>query len=315
MVKVLQGLLGKTKSPLILNGKLYCIKNNPVLVSLAKYTLEFRTARDGELLDSDEQLGEMRRQLITMESSLLGRELEWQDIHYTADVDTFSGAIVIRSAAYSQMFNPDNYELGIQHTPEVLEKLRKLMTDYINDYYVIFARLLSRRITAQHMPIQIRSHLVAGLFQPLVVSTKLIPSPMEFEWNRWYPDLFGDNNIYLERSTDTTRKLNISCIAMCDVADIFNTAVIFELDRKAFMLMSVLLITTQIDGDSGSVLANAQQYTFRKLIYNPIEVARREGRLLSPADEEEAVHYNSAQFFTAALEYVRSMRTGMSRRD
>lgn len=315
MVKVLQGLLGKTKCPLILNGKLYCIRNNPVLVSLSKYTLEFRTARDDELLDSDQQLEEMRSQLIATESYLLGRDIEWANIRYTADVDTFSGAIVIRSAAYSQMFNPENYELGIQHTPEVLEKLRKLMVDYISDYYAIFARLLSRRITAQHMPVQIRSHLVAGLFQPLVVSTKLIPSPMEFEWNRWYTDLFGDNNTYLERSADTTRKLNISCIAMCDVADTFDTPVIFELDRKAFMLMSMLLITTQIDEASGSALANTQQYTFRKLLYNPIEVARREGQLLSPADEEEAIHYNSAQFFTAALEYVRSMRTGISRRD
>lgn len=311
MVKVLQGLLGRAKSPIIINGQLFCLKHNPVLVSLSKYSLEFRTAREGTLLGSAEQIELMKTMLVNTESLILGKPVTWEEIKFEADVDTFSGAIVMRSESFAKLFKPENYELDIQHPQALRKVLTELMVNYISDYYTVFIRLLSRKITAQHMPVTIRSHFIAGLYQPLIVGTKLIPSPLEFEWNKWYLDVFSPDVEWMERVTDTTRKLNLNCVAMCDVAARFNTPVIFELDRKAFMLMSMLLILNQIDENSGSVLATQQQYMLRKLLYNPVEVARREGRPLTQAEEFEAVHYNSAQLFSSAIEYIRSMRTGL----
>ena len=66
---------------------------------------------------------------------------------------------------------------------------------------------------------------------------------------------FSGREKYIERGSDYPRKLDLSCVAMCDIAEVFNTPVIRELDRKYFMFMSFIVVLDQLDKDYSNKLA------------------------------------------------------------
>lgn len=86
---------------------------------------------------------------------------------------------MLESELYHRMMDPYEFHRTDRTYTDAAQKIRAgLLLEYINNYYDIYNYLFNRRLMATHMPSFVKGHLVAGLFQPIMCSTELIPSPL-----------------------------------------------------------------------------------------------------------------------------------------
>lgn len=311
MVAQLKGLLGKTNRPIVVNGKLLCMGRNLVAAHLSNYKLAFDvlglnqdlSASFGELMINQE----IRRFRDAYDEILNGTGLDADALDMS--VDQFTGAVIIETPAYRELIKREMHETGRQYNHTMTALIRQFMVEYTVNWFDNYVYLFNRRIAAQHMPIMVRGHFVAGLYQPLIVGTKSLPSPLLYGANQWFYNLLSGGEEYLERSSDSTRKLDLSCVAMCDVADTFHTPVIYELDRKVWMLMVELVVLSKLSEEATSEVTKKYNFLFRKALYNPLESSRSEGRMLTEEQRDAAIHRNNAQLFSSMVDFVSKMDT------
>ena len=268
MAVQLKGLLGKTPRPIIVNGKVICVGRSPVLASVHSFKEIY------EVSGSNKELGEETGNLFIMQAlrqfqTKYGEIL--QGTGYSSEevqgrVDSFTGAIVVNSSAFQLLYEEEHHSANAQHTAKVRQLLRDFMAEYIADYYDTYIYFLNRRVAAQHMPSIVKAHFTHGLFQPLIVGTSEIKSPFLFDENIWLYDAFHSAEEHLERKEDNARKLNLSCIAMCDIASAMNTNIVRELDRREFMLMMCLCALSQLDQKASQELANKYGSVLQKIM-------------------------------------------------
>lgn len=314
MVALLKGLLGKSNRPIVINGKLLCQGRNPVVVSLLNYRVVFSVLGSNEEIASEagenmitqviKDYGSRYDEILSGARGIVADEV-------SASVDTFTGAVILETPAYQALSREDMHRVGVQHSTTVSQLVHDFVAEYTMDYFDSYVYLLNRRIAAQHMPIMVRGHFVSGLFQPLVVGTKAIPSPFVYGENHWFHDILASQEEYLERSMDSTRKLDLSCVAMCDICSTFQTPVIYELDRKVFMLMLELILLSQLNQESSAVLIKKYNHLFKRALYNPEQAARSAGQRLTEEQLADAKHRNAAQLFTDMMDYTTKLRTAI----
>ena len=264
----LKGLLGKTPRPIIINGKLLCEGRNPIRVYMSSFKEVYRVSGTQKELTS-EQAEEMINSAITefrtkYDSVLVGTGYDPNEVSGT--VDSFSGAIILNSKSFTVLASEENHRTGVQHTANVAALLKQFMVEYICNYYDIYVYLLNRRISAQHMPSIMKAHFTHGLFQPIIVSTADIKTPLAYDENAWMHHAFRSEEKYLERQEDGNRKLNLSCIAMCDIARIFNAPIVLDMDRKEFVLITLLCVLSQLDQTASQELSKKYSSTFSNVM-------------------------------------------------
>lgn len=265
MVALLKGLLGKTPRPIIVNGKLLYDSGSLVTAFLQNYTVQFHlhgtdkdiSARSGEAL-LENQVQEFEQKYKLQERPNVSREVE-------AAVDNFTGAVLIESPRYKDLLQPSLHKADAQFMPNIAKVIRDFVVDYTFNYYDIYMTLFNRRIASPYMPMKIRGHLVSGLFQPLVVETEGIISPLKLNGNQWLLQRFKDKTVILSNRMDS-RKITLTCAPMCEIASVLGVPVITELDRRDFMFMLVrtligrqnVEVAGQFDKKYGAILRNLQ---------------------------------------------------------
>lgn len=307
MVKQLKGLLGKTNRPIVINGSLLSMDRSLIVAHLSNYKVIFETLGSGGLSISADQAEKHMYQKIQAFQEKYDSVLAGTDIDPTQiimSVDQFTGAVVIETPSYKELLRKEMHELDKQYSKRISDLTRDFITDYTANWFDSYVYLFNRRIAAQHMSIAVRGHFVAGLYQPLVVGTKSFPSPILYGRNRWLYDIFSGSEEYLERPADSNRRLELSCVAMCDVCSVFNTPVIFELDRKVWMLMIELLLLSKLSEEASTAVIKRYNSLFRKALYNPVNSSRNEGRILTDDQALLAEHHNNAQLFAAMMDYA-----------
>lgn len=250
----LKGLLGKVKRPVIVNGRLLMEGRHMIVAGLNNYHAEFMEYGTDTFLSEewgyrkiDQALAEFDKQYVTSG----WKQAERVDSY----VDTYSGAVVIETPLYQTLSSIDTHAVSVQYNAADKAKVLEFASDHISNYYDIYLYLYNRRIAAQHMSIMARSHFVAGFYQPLVVESQGITSPLGYGENSWFHAMLGNGEKYLEHATDSIRKLNLSCIAMCDIAGVFGVAPIQEFDRKRWMLLCCLVMLSQLDPAKAKALS------------------------------------------------------------
>lgn len=285
MVRHIRGLLGKFGRPMIVCGQLVIHNHSIVLASLDNYHVYFRT-QDGEILEVEGVESLLTNIIVEFERKYaqmrLGFKQEHVDLENSAianveaSADMFTGAIVIRSALYREMSKLELHSHDVQLSAKQAELVREFAVEFIENYYHIYCTMFHRRIVAQHMPMQVKAHFVKGLFQPLIVETDLIRSPFKYGENEWIYALFKPCEVYLERKEHSVRKLNLSCLAMCDVARIYNTDVVTEMDKRQFLLLLCMSCLHVLDIER-SVALTARY----KRVYNSILATESGKNLMS----------------------------------
>lgn len=314
MVVQLKGLLGKTNRPIVVNGKLLTSGRSPITACLQNYHVTFNVAGTQNEIPSDVADAMITSYLLEFrekyDSVLAGTNIVTDGVE--ADVDSFTGAVIIETPSYKRLLEQDMHDLRHQFNQKVTALAHDFIVDYTSNWFDNYLCLFNRRIAAQHMPINVRSHFVSGLYQPLVVGTSKLPSPLSYGCNEWFLNILHNDEEYLETDTGSNRKLNLSCIAMCDIAKAFNTPVVFELDRKVWMLMVELLLLSKLDDAASSMMVRRYQHLFQKAVYDPLQNSRSEGRILTEDQKRDAVHRSSAQLFSAMMNYATKLNTQLA---
>lgn len=261
----LKGLLGKTKRAIVVNGQLLKVDRRRVVVSLNRYRTEYALMGTSTVY-SEEKGDKLILDRITEFDTKYRIMAELKAIPALDDagnanqfeiyVDPYTGAIIIESPTYKALYSPHMHEVGVQHTPQVAEAVLSFVQEYTMNYMDLFTHLFSRRIASPYSPITTRCHFVAGFFQPLMVESSALRSPFSFGQHKWFYDLFASEEKFLERSYDSSRKLNLSCVALCDIATKFSAKVIPEFKRETWMFMCLFTILNQIDKDAALQLRN-----------------------------------------------------------
>lgn len=180
-------------------------------------------------------------------------------------IDPYTGAIVLESELYHRMMDPYEFHRTDRTYTDAAQKIRAgLLLEYINNYYDIYNYLFNRRLMATHMPSFVKGHLVAGLFQPIMCSTELIPSPLIYPAVASVRTLLsgdslavrdgaGNIEIRLEPTETSNRGLNLTCVSMYDFcrrfapsdADGENGPLLVpkQLDKRVFMFVLMYLLS------------------------------------------------------------------------
>lgn len=312
MAVELSVLLGGVKRPVILNGQLLCVDRTPVLVSRPAYHVEYKLAGTDKYVSADD--GE---ELIASKSAAFVRK--YGDIlsgtnsnpaeYLPASVDSYTGAIVLETKAFSEISRVDLHSGEFQLAKTTADLIKQFAAEYTENWFEIYLYLFNRRLSAQHMPYSVRSHLVAGLFQPLVVETRNILSPLRYGENQWFYNIFKEYEENLSLLGDNDKRISISCVAMCDIADIFRVPPMFNLDRNVWMFIVELLLLRQLNGEAAVQMTRRYPRLFSKASYNAEVSLRRQGRLPTQEELDFASHQNYAQLFASMTDYALKLNT------
>ena len=290
MVTQLKGLLGKNKRPIVVNGELLKNGRNLVVACLNNYKVEFSllgTNTEWSVEKGTTFINERISKFVSDFGGILGKDIGADEA--TAYVDAFSGAVIIETLSYQALSAEHMHDRNVQHAPQVAQLLTRFLAEYTYNYMDIFVYLFNRRIAASHAPIITRGHFVAGLFQPLIVETKALRSPLSFGGNAWVLDIFAEQAEWLERSQDYARGLNLNCVASCDIASVFGVPVVTQMDRKNWMLMLELCLLTQLEKERGLQLRDWYGLIFNSII---------------ESDAQRGL-------FAAMMDYTNKLRTGV----
>lgn len=305
-------LLGKAARPVVLNGKLLCVDKSPVLVSRSAYQVEYKVAGTGLYLPQ-ERGEELIATQVSSFNDVYGEILNGTGMATTgfnpATIDSFTGAIILESKAFTEISRAELHDGTTQFQPRTAKLLRQFITEYTENWFEIYLYLFNRRISAQHMPFSVRSHFVAGLFQPLMIETKSLKSPLSYGENRWFYNIFREYEEFLTLSGDNDKRVSLSCVAMCDIANIFRAPVMFDLDRKVWVFIMELLLLKQLDDNSSHRMIQRYSRLFSRASYNAEAALRRQGRLLTDEELEFARHQNYAQLFARMTDYTSHLLT------
>lgn len=192
------------------------------------------------------------------------------DVHpdkISCAVDTYTGAVVLESELYHKMMDPYEFHRVDRNYSEAAQKVRaELLLEYINNYFDIYTYLFNRRLMATHVSPFVKGHLVAGLFQPIICSTELIRSPLEYPaadslmsilkgQALGLQDTAGNIEIILEPNENSNRGLRLTCVSTYDFVNRFRGTgttdgttpqkllVPKQLDKRVFMFILMYLMS------------------------------------------------------------------------
>lgn len=302
MVNQLNRLVsGKLRRPLIINGKLVVMHNAIVTVRRENYHVVFscrgRSGEETMIDDGDSLLDQYATEFNTRYEVTSTRDREAMT-KFTASVDPFTGAIVLKNGLYERLL--DRYDELHFHdgTRQFMQTTQDTITDFVKqlslDYFEIFRVLLSRRLMASHMPIKIKGHLVAGLFQPLTIATKYIDCPFTLGEFAWMTQLLNSPEVLTERLegvSETSRGLEITVIAMSDFSSKFGVPCPKELNRIYFQFCLYTMLLEALVPGGGSAMSQGYPRVYRQ-----IEEGVGDGAVAGP-------------FLLACLESLNKMRT------
>lgn len=280
MVSLLSGLVSDTiKRPIILNGKLLTDQGSTIYVSLQdNYKLRF-TKRNRDRSETEIEDYQMKLKIDTEISSFnkIYEVFESSNSslskNFTRGIDNFTQAIVIKSGMFTHLLDVDNtahfHDGSMQFIPEVRVLLNKFITDYTTGYFEIFSHLMNRRLMTNHMPFIIKGHLVAGLYQPLIVETKFIDSPLRCKRFSWLMDCLNYPSTVveiLETKFDNNRSLGLEVISMADLEEKFSTPCLRNLSRVDWMFMLLICVLKYISDSSCAEFVQAHSGLYNSIV-------------------------------------------------
>lgn len=258
MINQLSSLIsGSVRRPIIINGKLVTTNGKMLFVRRDNYRIMFLTigANYSEVpVDDGDDILEAYAKEFNEE---FGSFVKFNGVAistFAASIDPFTGAVILKNGLYTTLLDKNDalhlHDGMSQFQGENLALINKFVTTQIINYVEIFTALMSRRLMSSHTPMKIKGHLVSGLYQPLIVSSKGVDCPLVSTRFRWFLQYINRGNQleeYLEGMDDTARGLTLSVIAMSDLQKVFGTRLVRNLNRVHFVFMMYLILIGTVD--------------------------------------------------------------------
>lgn len=277
MVSQLKGLLGKSGRPIIVCGKLFTADRLPFTIRLENWHTVFELPNYSDVISVETCDKQLEKMVMDFERTygrlFAGYRENSNEVQIFNFVDPFTGAVVVETQTYRELVDERLHDQSIRYTAEQERLARQFNVQQLQNYFEIYLNLMNRRLVAQHMPMLIKSHMVKGLFQPMIVETAGIISPFKYGENQALFGVLRPFETYLERKDESIRKLNFSCIAMCDIASAFGIQPIKELDRRNFMVMMTLAMLSKWSQDASQFFYQRYGYFTTRIRENSDEFA------------------------------------------
>lgn len=276
MVNQLNGLVsGKLRKPIIFNGKLLRDGDNIITVRRENYRVVMTAVGFGgsETIISDgDALLNAEADAFNSKYSILSSGSEEELNQFSPTVDFFTGAIVIKNGLYEKLidrYDEMHFHDGKRQFQEETQKRIDTFTEeLLMNYFDIYLHLLNKRLTASHMPQKIKGHLVAGLFQPIVVRTKQIDSPFQLGEFQWFHELLNNPEmceIRLEGVQETTRGLELTVISMYDFSQKMNVSCAKELNKLYFQFILCRLLLSTLNSEGPDMMEQRYGRIYNKI--------------------------------------------------
>lgn len=291
---------GKVRKPLVLNGQLVMDGQSLVTVHRDNYAVAVTKMIGGstevEVKDPEALLASYADAFNKKYSGVASRG-DGDLVSFYANVDPFTGAVVLKNGLYQKLLDRGNdhhfHDGRMQFKPEIQSIVTEFNKEFILNYFEIYSYLFNRRLMSSHMSVKVKGHLVAGLFQPLVVRTRHIDCPMELPEFQWFFDYLnspGNCEKQLESVQETVRGLQLTAIAMSDFSAKFGTPCVKEFNRLYFQfILYTILLDTLAEGS-----ASLMPQKFKK-IYRTMQAGRGDAA-------------NALPFFTACIDGIKACR-------
>lgn len=275
MVRQLSGLVSeKVKKPIILNGKLVVDDGALVLARREKYSVIFSKSVGGKevTIENAEDILNAYADAFNSKFSGVFSRVDTNATSFHANVDSFSGAVVLKNGIYTALLDKSDenhfHDGRMQFRSQVQDLITEFNRDFIFDYFDIYQLLLDRRLMASHIPAKIKGHLVAGLYQPLVVRTRHIDCPLELPEFQWFFNHINSPEICeerLESVQETARGLELTVIAMSDFSKKFGTKCMRELNRRYFQFILYAILCGQLNPGFSAAMCQRYKNLYRYL--------------------------------------------------
>ena len=273
MVSLLKSLLGKNFRFIIVNGELANLAGVPFRACRENFHIKFKqysTMKTEEQSDMDSEIciSHLRKMISDFDkkysSIILNRSIS--TVETNGYVDPFTGAIIINSKTYDLVSDPSLHDGKNQYTTEQEKLLGEFRINHIKNYMKIFNYTINRRLTSQYMPVTVKGHLIGGLFQPTMVQSPNIISPMTYGLNSWVRAIFASDEVHLSMEGTSKTKLTLSCVSMYDISKKMGMDTIIGLDRKRFMFMLLATLLSQTDKKELEEFCNDNSFLFNSII-------------------------------------------------
>lgn len=274
MVAQFSALLSTVGKPIIVNGGILKLGNKVVYVKRNNYTPLYyyvsETRGEVEISNGDDKIVKFAAEF-NKQFNVFGLQSE-QLSDFQVVADSLTGAIIFKNKLYDQLLDKDNethlYDGTRRFAPEVESTLRKFILNHMLNYYEIFSMFLSRRLSMGHMSMRIKAHMASGLWQPYILKTLSIDTPLDlkcFSWMHGYLNEGGVTEVILETLYDTTRGMELTAVAMHHWCEKFHIPVIRDLDRRKFMYMLLMVLSSTISDEGPKMFSSRFQYMYREI--------------------------------------------------
>lgn len=224
VIQQLKELVGEYRQAMIVNGQLMTINNKIIYCKRNKHTINFvYKERNGEEAKYPvEEIDLWLHQKLTCYDKFGFEPTTAKDIKIS--ICKATNLIVIVSKTYITLCTlaetPTN---NIQDN--IYDALSTFLSDTVINYYELYSRVLRPKIS--RIPNNyIKAHLVQDLYLPIIITSKDILSPFDFEiFRNMYPKLISNLKQLSTKSTESLG-LKIYVIAGCDLADLLGISVI-----------------------------------------------------------------------------------------
>ena len=246
----LKGRLGKTKSALVVNGKVL-LRNNYVLCARQPdRVVEFLYTdfQQQEIyVDSGNEIIEKALLDFDTKYGSLNIPIDAEDIQVT--ICPYTGCTVITSSIYRYLSNPDRHDLTVHYEQWVRDLLNQFVFDEICNSYELFVRIFNPKLKRGQFPPIIKGHLVAGFYQPLICDTEPLKSALHYPQFKPYILAFMPYSKVMCSARDTTKKmkLNLEVIATADYCKLLGMNVLPRVQSLHFMLAIYYMLSLIMD--------------------------------------------------------------------
>lgn len=279
-------LLGKTKSPIIINGKLLTSDRFIVCARKPEKAVEFLYT---DSTQTEHPIANGKELIDKALADFMDRYAALNIKTDTDDVDVsicpYTGALIITSADYRFLSDTRRHDLSVHYEKQVRDLLNQFLFEEICNSFEIFYKILNPKLKRAQFPPMIKGHLVAGFYQPIICDTDYIKSAVRYPTFQSYISELLKYSKVLCSASDTTRKikLNLTVIATADYCSILNMHVLPALQTQFFMLAVYYILAVIMDlrdpvFDDNKQLAmpHAKEFTERnQKLFNFIYSARQ----------------------------------------
>ncbi len=286
----------KARKAIIVNGRLLMNNRRIVYARREGYDIVFFTVSQGAAEKKFEAGAELILEYLDNFDNrfgyLINRETrgERNTIQFIEDRST--GALIIRSEIYEcltgvgigRMDGNRIHAIVDRYDANTSAKLKEIVAYCMSGYYDIYVCLLNKPLTSSYTRMRIKSHFVAGLYQPIIVETSEIVSPLTYGWFNRFHDLLGlkevnpmeGYNFVSTTAKNDERTFYVRCVSSYELGlrlvdnpeDPGQPGVVPRLlERPAFMymLLTVLeVIFINRTGETG-LMVKEHQADFRKI--------------------------------------------------